>query len=168
MQSILFSAQTVYVQTALCSNCIVWIKKKKFSCSTSMATDSCVHSLSNYESLLLYFQYWLVHRSKCFRDKKVVIPSYRLKWLKTNNKHSRHIAISFIWYIFDLFINSILYFFCSVRIFCLILLYAEIFFEFLITVHIFNMWKSHAKCCITFIWPHLLISMSEEEEEKDK
>lgn len=63
--------------------------------------------------------------------------------IKTNNKHSRHIAISFIWYIFDLFINSILYFFCSVRFFCLILLllYAEIFFEFLITVHIFNTWK---------------------------
>lgn len=27
-KSILFSAQTVYVQTALCSNCIVWIKKE--------------------------------------------------------------------------------------------------------------------------------------------
>lgn len=32
-----------------------------------MAKDSCVYSLLKYESLLLYFQYWIVHRSKCFR-----------------------------------------------------------------------------------------------------
>lgn len=59
MQSILFSAQTVYVQTALCSNCIVWIKKKKKNLVVQLAWQhmTCVHGLSNNESLLLYFQY---------------------------------------------------------------------------------------------------------------
>lgn len=149
MQSILFSAQTVYVQTALCSNCIVWLKKSINLVVRLAWQQTRVHSWSNIESLLLYFQYWLAFIVlNVLEEKKGCNTSYRLKWLKTNNKHSHHIAISFIWYIFDLFINSVLYFFLFSEIFCLILLllYAEIFFEFLITVHIFNTWKSFFVC----------------------
>jgi len=61
---------------------------------------------------------------------------------KLNKKHSLHIAITFIWYIIDLFIDSFFYFLLLLLFLCLvkmmslylILLSAEVFFQPLITI----------------------------------
>lgn len=97
----------------------------------SMATNSCVHSWWVYliAKPITVFSVLTPSAFKMFQ-RKGCNTSYRFKKIENEIINSQHIAITFIWYIFDLFIDSILYF-CVRWQFCLVLLLlcAEILFE---------------------------------------